>query len=118
MRPEELRDRLRQYYGANGWTVYDRRDRWMEEHNAPLYCEHEDKLEGGVVVTVCAGTGAVLVTGDPCLQSRCRCGVFVIPEDVADFLANDMLCFNCKSTTDVDYAETIRKAERRKRDHC
>ena len=52
---------LRAYYGRQGKTVYDRLDRWREEHSACGSGSHEAGVEGCMYVIHCKDRDAVAV---------------------------------------------------------
>lgn len=52
---------LRAHYGRQGKTVYDRLDRWREEHAKCVPGSHESSIEGCMYVIHCKDRGAVAV---------------------------------------------------------
>lgn len=52
---------LRVHYGQMGRTVYDRLDRWREEHWRCAPKDHEPLVERGIYVIYCRPTNAVAV---------------------------------------------------------
>lgn len=114
MKPFELALRLRSYYGEQGLTVYDRRDRWVEEHKRCKSEEHDLRMEGSIEVKICIPTGAVLISSDDGYgSSRCgRCRTHISAEQLLAFIENDHLCAYCMQETDSEYAQTLVEMER------
>lgn len=52
---------LRAHYGRQGKIVYDRLDRWREEHGGCRSGSHESGVEGCMYVIHCTERGAVAV---------------------------------------------------------
>lgn len=54
-------DELRAQYGRAGFTVYDRLDRWRDEHRLCKPYAHESGVERMIYVIHCRDRGAVAV---------------------------------------------------------
>lgn len=116
MTPSELASTIRSRFGSEGYIVYDRRDRWRDEHAACL-SKHTRRMDGSVAVDICPDTTSVLiVANEPLGVSKCgRCLSSITTEELERYLAAGYLCGKCEGETDDDFFERVKAAEKQYR---